>query len=236
MDLPPASFFRHFTTACLLCHTACPAGICTGCASNLPWIPHGCRSCGLPLVENLDSFLCGECQQHPSPFARAVIPLHYRSPINTLVTRFKHHQDLLAGHRLGELLAVQIRHRYREGPLPDLLVPVPLHWRRRLLRGFNQSEELGKQLSKMLGIPCCPRLARRVRATTRQQALDRQQRLRNLMGGFSITRPLHGEQIALLDDVVTTGSTARALAESLLQHGASEIHLWALARTSRENG
>jgi len=227
---------------CLLCDA--PTGrrrnLCVGCEDALPWITSACRTCGLPLPNQADHMHCGECLTSPSPFDVAITPLHYRPPLSRLMTGFKHHHQFLYGELLGELLAQEIHDYYllcggshvdaRER-MPEIILPVPLHWSRWLWRGYNQSALLGKQLGQALDIPCRSDLLKRTRRTPSQQGLPREQRLHNLKGAFQIKQPLRVSRVALLDDVVTTGATATELARLLKTHGIAEVHLWALART-----
>jgi len=130
-----------------------------------------------------------------------------------------------------------VEHQYQELdlPLPDLLLPTPMHWRRRLLRGFNQTLLLARDLSGRLSIPLGDSLCRRVKATPPQQGLSRSKRQKNLKDAFVLSKQgksaLRNKRVALLDDVVTTGTTARELSRLLIRGGAAEVHLWALART-----
>lgn len=205
--------------------------LCPACRADLPWIESGCLSCGLPLPASAEGLHCGECQGGDTAFARAVIPLFYQQPVSGLVTAFKHHRGLVQGRLLAQLLGDEVRDAYLGRELPEVILPVPLHWQRWLWRGYNQSAELGKQLSRQLGIPCQTDLLQRRRRTPSQQGLSRQQRLRNLNKAFCLKKPLHFRRVALLDDVVTTASTAGEIARLLHAHGANEVHLWAVART-----
>jgi ComF family protein len=233
-----------FPSICLLCG-ASPGrrpgqNLCLGCETDLPWITSPCRTCGLPLPAAAHQLQCGECLSSPPPFTFAMTPLLYCPPVSRLLTGFKHRRQLVQGALLGQLLARELRDHYllcggnqqdARMLMPELILPVPLHWSRWLWRGYNQSAELGKQLAKELQVPCRTDLLRRVRRTASQQGLSREQRLHNLKDAFQLARPLHCERVALLDDVVTTGSTAREIAGLLLQQGVKEIHLWAVART-----
>jgi len=112
----------------------------------------------------------------------------------------------------------------------DALCALPAHWRRRWQRGFDQSQRLTDRLASLWGMPSLPALTRQ-QATPMQQGLSRRQRRRNLHGAFACTRPVTGLKLLLVDDVMTTGSSARAAAECLLRHGATEVRVWTLART-----
>lgn len=219
--------------ACLLCGVETPStlALCSGCKAALPWIESGCLTCGLPLPTHAQQYQCGECLTGTSPFTLAVTPLFYKKPLSKIITSFKHHRGLAQGHVLAHLLAAEVRDQYIETDLPEVIIPVPLHWRRFLWRGYNQSAELGKQLSQELKIPCRNDFLKRTRRTPSQQGLSRQQRLRNLTGAFQLQKNIPFTRVALLDDVVTTGSTTAEIAQLLLKQGVLEVHLWAIART-----
>lgn len=124
--------------------------------------------------------------------------------------------------------------------MPDLIMPVPLHWRRKLARGFNQSGELAIIVGKLLDIPVRSDLLTRVAHTSPQRGLDRDQRRRNVKRAFApktirARQQIEDRSIAIIDDVVTTASTADAVARSLMNSGAAQVQVWAVARTPLEN-
>jgi ComF family protein len=121
--------------------------------------------------------------------------------------------------------------KQQSAPLPDLILPVPLHRQRLRVRGFNQSLEIARPIGRHFGIPVTSRLCRRVRATPAQTGLDRKTRRKNLRQAFQLNGGVQGQAIALLDDVVTTGSTVTELARLLKRSGASRVDVWAVART-----
>lgn len=219
---------------CVLCGGPCARtrpGLCIGCHGSLPWIESACRSCGLALPKAADQLHCGECLGNPPPFQQTVAPFYYASPVRQWITGFKHHSQLHSGQLLGQLLLETLRDHYLDTPLPEVILPIPLHWKRLLWRGYNQSAELGKQLARHLDLPCRTDLLKRIRSTASQQDLSRAQRLRNLENAFQVKAHFPFTRVALLDDVVTTGSTARTVGRLLHQQGVTEIHLWAIART-----
>jgi ComF family protein len=227
-------------TRCLLCGCTLRGDLlCAGCDLSLPHLDAGdrlCRQCALPF--DSDATLCGQCLHQPPAFEHAVIPYRYQYPLDYLIQRFKYHRQLANGRVLAARLADHVRQHYADNPelsWPALIVPVPLHWSRRLRRGFNQAELIGQTLARHLGLPMHTRLCRRRERTPPQRGLSRAKRQRNLRNAFDITplgrRTIRGKCVALLDDVVTTTSTARALSQLLLKAGAAEVHLWALART-----
>lgn len=162
---------------------------------------------------------CGQCLIHPPPWSVLIAPCLYDWPISELITRFKYKNDLQAGQALAILLGQHLIERYSEHRFPDLLIPVPLHWRRRWRRGFNQSHWLALQVIRYWrhsrlskneqDIPeMAHKVCRRVRFTPNQQGLTKLQRQRNLTGAFEIRGDISHKSIALLDDVATTGKSA----------------------------
>lgn len=215
---------------CLCCGlTPSNSGICQACSSELPWQQQACQQCALPLADPA-ACLCGHCLSKPPSFSKTYCGWRYEFPISQLLNRFKHHRDLTCGRQLAQLFAKRLTQHYQQQPMPDLLVATPLHWRRLLSRGFNQSEVISEELSKQLDIPIAKGV-KRVKATPRQQGLDRKHRQRNLCDAFKCTGSLTGKRIAIVDDVMTTGATGQALSQCLINAGAEEAHLWCLART-----
>jgi ComF family protein len=110
---------------------------------------------------------------------------------------------------------------------------VPLSASRFRRRGYNQAIELARHLRKHLGVAMCTDLVTRIRDTPEQAGLNRKQRRRNLRGAFAVSRRIPGAHVAIVDDVVTTGSTANELAKVLKRAGATRVDVWAVARAGR---
>jgi ComF family protein len=158
-------------------------------------------------------------------WTRAIVPWAWAFPIDALITRFKYGGALHYGALLGRLLGEACL-----GSRPDGLVPVPLHRARLAERGFNQAHELARPVERALGVPILPDLCTRPVAAPAQAGLGARQRYRNLDGAFTVTREARGLRLAIIDDVLTTGSTVRALASALLDGGARSVEVWAVAR------
>jgi ComF family protein len=188
----------------------------------LPWLGPACPGCARP-GQAPES--CAECSERPPVWARAIVPWAWAFPIDALVTRFKYGGALHYGALLGRLLAEACC-----GSRPDGLVPVPLHGARLAERGFNQAHELARPVARALGVPILPDLCRRPVAAPPQAGLGARQRYRNLDGAFTVLPGARGLRLAVIDDVLTTGSTVRALASALLDGGASSVEVWAVAR------
>ncbi|GAB4194663.1 MAG: hypothetical protein Tsb002_26410 [Wenzhouxiangellaceae bacterium] len=154
--------------------------------------------------------------------------LRYGPPLDRLLQGFKFHQRLASGRLLSRILADAVLHD--DAPLPDCLIPVPLHPRRLRQRGFNQAAVIANDLGCWLQRPVAAHCLRRVRHTPAQSGLSLDQRQRNLRRAFVAQGPLPAH-VALIDDVITTTSTVRACARELAAAGARRIDVWALART-----
>lgn len=231
---PLRSLLHHLLPGCcLFCAgpvDSAPLGnsldLCSGCRAELPFTRFPCPRCALPLPQPQAS--CGHCLSQPPPWQRCIAPLLYRAPASQLLASFKYRGRLTGGRLLTELLIAEL---WMSAPAVDLIVPVPMHWRRRWDRGFNQAELIADQIGAALRLPVAMKALRRARPTTAQQSLDARARARNLRGAFVLRQPLNGLRVALVDDVVTTGATATELCRLLLKGGATAVELWCLART-----
>ena len=195
---------------------------------------NACDRCAIPLPPESgaqSARYCGRCLSNPPPFDRVVAPWLYGEYFAHLIHRWKFHREV----RMTALLASLWKQESEFRSQIDLLVPVPLHWRRQWQRGFNQSELLAGRL-----LTTCPelrstRLARRMvkrnRATSAQAGMTAAHRASNLKGAFTVHKPCDNLRVAIVDDVLTTGATASAMAETLTSAGASYIEVWCLART-----
>lgn len=166
---------------------------------------------------------------------RLLAPFEYRPPADFMIRELKFHGALCQARVLGELLAEAAL--AAEAPLPEVLVPVPLHWERLRERGYNQAAEIARQAARRLRLPMRSRCLERRRDTAAQSGLAAAARPGNVAGAFGISPRaagrVRGLRIALVDDVVTTGSTAREAAACLLAAGAAGVEVWAACRAGR---
>jgi ComF family protein len=173
--------------------------------------------------------LCGACQRRPPPFAVCHTAFRYEEPVPALVGGAKFRARLNLLRLLGQCLALSLRERNAE--MPGLILPVPLHVERTRERGYNQALEIARTLSRELSVPVDSRCCARIFATTPQTGLRKQDRRRNVRGAFRVLDPLKSAHVAILDDVVTTGSTVSELTRVLLKAGVKQVDVWAVART-----
>jgi ComF family protein len=203
------------------------SSICAGCERDLPRIPVQCPGCARPLAAKPDDgVLCADCQDRPTPFHVAVAPLAYEFPVDAAIRLFKFHRKLHYATAFGELLCIAA------AELPadiDALLPVPLHWLRHGVRGFNQAAEICRPLQKASGLPVIRNVSR-IRQTPYQSGLGARERRRNLAGAFAVRGEITARHVLLIDDVITTGETCSQLARVLLAHGVPKASVLALAR------
>jgi len=226
-------------------------GICSRCASALLASEPLCPRCGLPAQSS--TLPCGRCLQKPPPWQRLVTVNDYRPPLSGLIHQLKFNKRpelapalarllLLRIHQLkfnkrpelapalARLLLLRIRQR-RDLPRPDRIIGVPLWQRRQWKRGFNQSDLLCRPLSRWLDCAWRSDALTRRRRTATQHQLSARLRKQNLKNAFQLELSLQGHHIAIVDDVVTTGSTVAEISRLLLRNGAATVQVWCICRT-----
>ncbi len=203
-------------------------GICPGCSSDLPWVRHACPHCAQPMAVPAGAS-CAACQAKPPPYIAAVAPLHYEFPVDAALKALKFRRKLYYADAFAELLA-DAAAGLDAGI--DAVLPVPLHWRRRAVRGFNQAEELCRPLARRLALPLVRGVVRR-RRTPAQSGLSARERHRNLRGAFLVRRAPGARHVLIVDDVITTGATVLHLALALRAAGVQRVSVLAVARAAR---
>ena len=212
---------------CLLCTGRSSRLVCPACTFEMPWNHWACHLCAAPVVSP-DIALCRYCARRAPPFDAAIAAFRYAAPVDRAIQGLKYNADFLAAHWLAESIVSAVRSRQRV--LPELLVPVPLHRSRIRRRGYNQAQELAKLVGRELGLGVKPRLAQRLRATEDQIGKSAAERRSNLRGAFAVHESIQGRRIALIDDVMTTGSTLAELARACRKAGAVTVEAWVVAR------
>lgn len=233
-------FDLFFPPLCLLCHNplqgSSDLSLCRCCLGGcLPLTSPRCPRCALPFVTiGGGDHVCGECLLHPPAFFWTVAAGLYEEALRHAIHRFKFDGILPLDRPLSQLLDDAWRNHAPEW-MPDLLVPVPLHPHRLAQRTYNQSLLIARELGRRRKLPVDPHLLARIRMTATQAGLTAKERQSNLLGAFALTRPLAGERILLIDDVMTTGATARTCAATLRAGGAGEVALAVIARARRNS-
>ncbi len=222
-------------SACLLCghrlpHPAAATGFCPTCCAGLPRsAPAHCPVCAVAFPSRSPaSHRCESCLRHPPAFLRVHAVGPYAGTLKEAIQHFKYHGQLPLERPLGMLLAATLRTAAL--PRPDLVMPVPLHLDRLRARGYNQALQLARQVGRQVKAPVVADQLQRVRATAPQQGLAATTRKQNLRGAFAVRQRLSGQRILLVDDVLTTGATARECAAALRAAGAAVIEVAVVGR------
>ncbi len=223
-----------FPPACAACGTLLETDVpfCGLCTLATEPVPHpGCRRCGEP-VEQPGS--CARCRRAPPAFASAHAAFVHTGPLARAIHRFKYEGHSALGLPLGRALAdASAGWLGRLGP-DATLVPIPLHRGRLLRRGYDQAALLTQALARATSLPLRATLLRRVRATRRQVGLSEAERTENVHGAFAVSGLVPRGPVVLVDDVLTTGATARAASAALRASGAGGVYVLTLARAVGE--
>jgi len=210
---------------CILCQSACGDRLlCEACERELPASASACPRCALDGTGNVE---CGACLADPPHYDASCAAFTYAFPVDVLVQALKYRGQLA----LAGFFAHKLRQRIDLAAGVDLIVPLPLHPARLAERGFNQAAEIAKALSRVSGIRMDARVARRVRNTAPQADLPWRERAANMRQAFSCEHDLAGLNVAVVDDVMTTGATLNEFARTLKQSGAARVQNWVVART-----
>lgn len=202
--------------------------LCFTCYQHLPRNLLCCPRCALALEPNMaQPLVCGRCLSREPAYDETCVPFLYQGEIRYLITHLKFAAQYKNARLLGQLLAEQLKETIDK---PDLLIPVPLHKARYNERGFNQAIEIARVVAKELQIPLELNACIRQRDTPHQTRLTAKQRRKNVKNAFALVKPLVVEHVAIVDDVMTTGSTAHELAVLLKKAGVKRVAVWACAR------
>jgi ComF family protein len=222
-----------YPSTCWICGRLAPSRdplVCAECVHALTHDPHNtcprCSSTVGPFIV-LDKG-CPDCRDASFAFDQAMRMGPYEGTLREIVLRMKNGEELSGV--VAALWSKPLAARLRNGEI-EVVVPVPLHWRRRWRRGFNQSEILARGIAHELSVPCRPDYLRRMRCTGEQKGLSRTARRENVLNAFQAAAGanLTGRTVLLVDDVMTTGATAHEAARALRRCGAARIVLAVLA-------
>lgn len=216
--------------SCLLCASqdGGELGLCKACIADLPWhTASQCPQCSL----SSNGLTCGSCLNSPPHFDATQALFTYDFPMDGLLQHYKYKEMLHLANTFATLL-----HDKKIADTPstnkiDLIIPMPMHHARLKERGFNQALEIAKIISKNAQIQLDYSACQRTKLTPPQASLPLKERIKNIRGVFSCQQQLQGLNIALVDDVMTTGASLNELAKTLKQAGAVHVECWVIART-----
>ena len=212
---------------CALCNTVHrqAQSLCTNCTLLLPQLKAQCCYCALPLPDAQGNS-CGPCQKTKPLWSEVYANFYYAAPLDSLLHRYKYQHHLYLADFFCQAMLQHVPAFIEHA---DALIPVPVHSSRLRERGFSPAALIAKGLAHKLDIPCLYHQCKKIRRTFAQVALDKQQRKRNLRDSFHC-RDFSGKKVVIIDDLMTTGSTLKAVSQSLYQAGCTEVYAWCLAR------
>ena len=233
---------KNIPSPCALCHSDSNDGICDDCYHR--YFSAQCPRCSrcanaLPFhdPEN-ENLLCGDCVKKLPSFDETIVAIDYEPPLDQLVHLLKFHANLTMAPIIGKLIVKAIG-KNRRPVCPDFLIAVPLGKRRLIERGFNQSLEIAKTLSRSLKADLVFDLVERIRETEKQSTISFKERKKNVRNAFGIVETnrhlIHNSHIGIIDDVMTTGETLEEIAALLKKAGAARITNFVFARTPPKN-
>lgn len=208
-------FFNFLPRQCIVCESESESSICSYCMSCLPFIDSYCEKCGLALNNTNKNKVCIFCQDNVADFNKFITVMNYEEPIKTLIRNFKYHHNILYLKTLGELLKDKILSSYNLDNLPEVIIPIPSYAKKLKNRGYNQSIELARYLSKELKIPIDLDYLIKTKDTRSQVGLKKEERIYNVKNSFVINNPRNYKHIAIVDDVVTTFATVWSVKKTI---------------------
>ena len=216
------------TGLCELCALPSRQTLCEPCMGQyLSGAEPRCSHCGLALPAG--DFICGACLRSPPPYIQTLTLGDYGVPIDRLIQRLKFGNEPAIGRWLGKLLAA--RWQAAGHPRPGLVLPIPLSSVRLQQRGYNQAWEMARSFARELRVTARSDALVRVREMLPQSSLPLALRTKNVRGVFAAPGPCKAQDVVLIDDVMTTGSTLGEAASVLLRAGAAAVRVAVALRT-----
>jgi len=178
--------------------------------------------------------LCGHCIKSFPIYEKIYALFGYEEPVDRFISNLKFHDQMLYAKMFGILFTKKITHEwYKRKALPQYIIPVPLHNKRLRERGYNQSLEIARFISKKLDIPIDIKNCKRIRATKAQALTAAKQRYKNVRGAFRVSDDFKAKHVVIIDDIVTTGNTVTDLCRALKIAGVKQIDVWCVARPNK---
>lgn len=225
---------------CVLCHNLVPPfrDFCAPCQNDLPWNQDHCPRCSEP-QPTASTEPCSHCQADEPYYDQCKAPLLYEFPINQMILAGKQGNRPELFYVLARLTAEYFQSMLIDRP--DALIPVPMYSAKQQKRGFNQSALIANILGRKLGIPVRYDLVLKTRDSAEQKLLSRATRAHNVARSFRVQRNALGSMqptirhIAIVDDVITTGSTLNQISKQLRSSGVERVDGWGLAKAKQKD-
>ncbi|MFZ1181309.1 MAG: ComF family protein [Herbaspirillum sp.] len=224
-------------SSCVLCAQIGRNALCQPCRQHyFTTRPRRCMQCAMPIPTTAREIRCGDCLKHQPAFDATIVAADYAAPADQLVLALKFSARLPLAPLMADMLRNVIRHETKRGlAMPTLLTAVPLGTSRLQERGFNQSLEIARMLSRRLDTALAPHLLVRLRDTQAQATLPTRERRHNMHRAFAVPPAaidhVCGCHIGVVDDVITTGATLNEIAATLKRFGAQRVTNIVFART-----
>lgn len=223
-----ATIGNYFPIQCgLCCKAVYNKYLCDYCDKSIVRLNNICSHCQWPIASGI--FKCNLCIETDFDWADIQILSPYVKPIDRIIHQFKYNYDLTKGRVLADLLLKKLDNNLKH--IPEAIIPVPLYKSKLKQRGFNQTIELGEYIAKKLNIKLDYNLFAKYKNTKTQMSQDKIARINNVAGSFCFNQRPKYKSVAILDDVVTTGSTVTVLAQLLASANVEKISIWAIARS-----
>lgn len=218
-----------YPQTCCFCGKVSKKNICKECAEKITYIKEPiCKKCGKPIRYEEREY-CGDCAGKELHYEQGRSIWIHTGNVRWSIYQFKYHNRRIYGKFYAEELFRLYGELIRRWEI-DAIIPVPLHWRRRRKRGYNQAEIIAKHLGKLANIPVDTKAVVRVRNTKPQKELSHKDRRRNLKNVFRVTKYWkRRKRVLVIDDIYTTGNTIDAVAKVLKEKGAHKVWFFTIS-------
>ena len=212
-----------YPQTCYFCGEISRVAICPVCQKKIVYIKEPrCKRCGKP-IRYAENEFCVDCKREKIFYEQGKSIWLHKEPVSWSVYQFKYHNRRVFGEFYASEMWRLYGEKIRDWEI-DTIIPVPLHWKRRVSRGYNQAEILAKHLGRYSGILVQTKGIKRIRYTERQKKLGNKERKKNLAGAFTISKKWKKvRNVLIIDDIYTTGNTINEMAGILKQNGVEKV-------------